>query len=101
MRSNGKENVETLSQTLNTYFEEKYLNHRIDMALGRNETRKIAHIESHDVKLICAMRARNWNRSYYPFIRCYCQRGCSLKPFHQCDAMADDEHMIHYKNVLD
>lgn len=59
MSSNGKDNVEVLSQIFNTYFSEKCFHQRIAIALRRNNMSKIAQIELHDVKFVCTAHARN------------------------------------------
>jgi len=79
MSSNSKENIDTLSQIFNSYFLEKSLPNRIAIVLGRKDINKIVQVKLYDVKFIYTMYVRNWNRSYYSFLGCYCQRGDSFK----------------------
>ena len=99
--SNGKENVETLSQALNTYFAEKYLRPKIAMDLGRNDPKNIVQVELHDVKFICTRCARNWNVRVCTFLGCYCQRGDSFKLNHKCEVVTDEEHIVCHNNAAD
>ena len=96
MSSNGKENIETLSKVFKDYFTEKGSIQQLEEVLG---SKNITQIELHDVKFTHAMHCRNWNRSHYPFLGCYCQRGESFNEDHTCKLMSDEEHLFYYENA--
>ena len=98
---NGKENVETLDQTFSSYFGGKLKHEEIDAGLGRSNRKNVVQVELHDVKFIHAMHARNWNRSYCPFLGCYCERGESFKAGHRGEIMTDAKYFIYHKNEVD
>ena len=101
MSSNGKEYVETLEQILNSCFWVKLKHEEFAAGLGRIYYKNFVQVELCDFKFILAMCARNWNRSYHPFLGFYFQRGASFKPGNLCEIMTDAEYFICHKNVSD
>jgi len=69
MSSNSKENIETLAKLFKDYFTEKGSIHQLEKVFRSNH---IVQIELHNVKFTYTIYCRNWNRSHYPFLGCYC-----------------------------
>ena len=100
MRSDGKDNVETLSQVFDTYFTEESSHPKISKALGRNDPKNDAQVDFHDIKFFYSMHTRSWNRRVRHFLGCYFQRDDSFKMSHVCEVVIDDEHVVYHKNAV-
>ena len=79
MSTNGKEDIKTLDNIFEHYFQKKYKVNEITNTLHRNNnSNNVLILELYDIKFTYTMYNRNWNHSYYPFLGCYYQRGDSF-----------------------
>ena len=99
MSTNGKEDTKTLDNVFEHYFSKKEKLVDIKGAMERENHDKLLLLELHDVKFTYTIFNRNWNREFFPFLGCYCQRGDSFREGHTCRRMTDEEHLACYENA--
>ena len=92
------DNVNTVNKTLSNafshYFEKKYELNKILKYLDRRNSNNALVLELCDVKFAYVMFDVNLNRSYFPFLGCYCQRGEKFQEDPICRRAKKYNHLV-------
>ena len=81
MSTNVKKFNKTLSNEFGHYFEKNHELHSTLKYLDRSNSNNVRVLELCDVKFACVTFDMNWNRSYFPFLGCYSQRGENFQEY--------------------